>query len=59
LALQGWDHKRWVVVLRRPLTREKVAQAESDQLMLSFIEAKRNTGVPLPTRRHSTSIAAT
>ena len=44
LALQGWNHKRRVVVLRRPLTHEQVAQEESGQLMLSFIEANRKTG---------------
>ncbi|MBK7674276.1 hypothetical protein [Accumulibacter sp.] len=44
LPLQGWQHKRRVVVLRRPLTREKVAQHDSGQLMLSFIEANRKGG---------------
>ncbi len=34
-ALQGWNGKLCVVVLRRPLTSEKVAQDDSGQLMLS------------------------
>jgi hypothetical protein len=41
LALQGWNGKRRVVVLRRPLTREKMAQDDRGQLMLSFIDATR------------------
>ena len=44
LALQGWSGKRRVVVLRRPLTGEKVAQDDSGQLMLSFIDANRKRG---------------
>ena len=44
LALQGWNHKRRVIVLRRPQTREKVAQDDSGHLMLSFSKANRKRG---------------
>jgi len=44
LALHCWNHKRRVIVLRRPRTRETVAQDDSGHLMLSFSEANRKRG---------------
>jgi hypothetical protein len=45
LALTGWEDKRRVVVLRRPLQGEMlVAQAEEGQQLLGFIEADRQGG---------------
>jgi hypothetical protein len=45
LALTGWETKRRVVVLRRPLQGEMlVAQEEHGQQMLGFVEADRKGG---------------
>ena len=45
LALTGWEAKRRVVVLRRPLQGEMlVAQEEHGQQLLGFIEADRKGG---------------
>jgi hypothetical protein len=45
LALSGWQDKRRVVVLRRPLLGEVVVEGEDDgQQMLAFVEADRKTG---------------
>jgi len=45
LALSGWQGKRRVVVLRRPLLGEVVVEGEDDgQQMLAFVEADRKTG---------------
>jgi hypothetical protein len=45
LALAGWEDKRRVVVLRRPLQGEMlVAQEEDGQQLLGFIEADRKGG---------------
>jgi hypothetical protein len=45
LMLTGWETKRRIVVLRRPLTGEVVIEGENDgQQMLAFVEADRKTG---------------
>jgi hypothetical protein len=45
LVLSGWQDKRRVVVLRRPLMGEVVVEGEDDgQQMLAFVEADRKTG---------------
>jgi hypothetical protein len=45
LRLQGWDKSRRVVVLRRALQGEVlIAQQDSDQQLLGFIEADRKSG---------------
>jgi hypothetical protein len=45
LALTGWDHKRRVVVLRRALTGEIMAEGEADgQQLLAFVESNRKDG---------------
>ena len=45
LILTGWETKRRIVVLRRPLTGEVVIEGENDgQQMLAFVEADRKTG---------------
>ena len=46
LALTGWESKRRVVVLRRPLQGEMVLSNEGDngQQLLSFIEVDRKSG---------------
>jgi hypothetical protein len=45
LALTGWESKRRVVVLRRPLTGEIVLTGEADgQQVLAFVEADRKAG---------------
>jgi len=45
LALTGWEATRRVVVLRRPLQGEMLlAQDDSGQLLLGFIEADRKAG---------------
>jgi hypothetical protein len=45
LALSGWEDKRRVVVLRRPLQGEMlVAQEDDGQQVLGFIEADRKAG---------------
>ena len=45
LALTGWEDKRRVVVLRRPLQGETlVAQEDDRQQLLGFIEADRKKG---------------
>ena len=45
LALSGWETKRRVVVLRRPLTGEVVVAGEDDgQQLLAFVEADRKAG---------------
>jgi hypothetical protein len=45
LALTGWETKRRVVVLRRPLQGEMlVAQEDNGQQLLGFIEADRKAG---------------
>lgn len=45
LQLTGWQDKRRVVVLRRPLTGEIVVEGEHDgQQLLAFVEADRKTG---------------
>jgi len=45
LALTGWEDKRRVVVLRRPLQGEMlVAQEDNGQQLLGFIEADRKAG---------------
>jgi hypothetical protein len=46
LALTGWQQKRRVVVLRRPLTGEIVIAGEEDtgQQLLAFVEADRKSG---------------
>jgi hypothetical protein len=45
LVLTGWESKRRVVVLRRPLTGEIVLTGEQDgQQLLAFVEADRKTG---------------
>ena len=45
LALSGWEEKRRVVVLRRPLQGEMlVAQEDNGQQLLGFIEADRKAG---------------
>lgn len=45
LALTGWEKKRRVVVLRRPLAGEIVIEGDHDgQQLLAFIEADRKTG---------------
>ena len=69
-ALQGWNGKRCVVVLRRPLTSEKVAQDGSGQLMLSSStpseEGQRRSAAtstpvssPTPATRFSASVSST
>lgn len=45
LMLTGWETKRRIVVLRRPLTGEVVVEGENGgQQMLAFVEADRKTG---------------
>ncbi len=45
LALTGWERKRRVVVLRRPLSGEIVLSGERDgQQCLAFVEADRKAG---------------
>lgn len=45
LALAGWETKRSVVVLRRPLKGEVViAQEDNGQQLLGFVEADRRAG---------------
>ena len=45
LALTGWNTKRRVIVLRRPMTGEILVAGEQDgQQLLAFIEADRKTG---------------
>lgn len=45
LSLSGWQQKRRVVVLRRPLMGEVVVAGEDDgQQLLAFVEADRKTG---------------
>ena len=45
LALTGWEQKRRVVVLRRPLKGEVMLAGEDDgQQLLAFVEADRKTG---------------
>ena len=45
LALTGWEHKRRVVVLRRALTGEIMAEGEADgQQLLAFVESNRRDG---------------
>jgi Transposase DDE domain group 1 len=45
LALTGWQHKRRVVVLRRPWVGEVVVEGENDgQQVLAFVEADRKAG---------------
>ena len=45
LALTGWETKRRVVVLRRPLTGEVVVAGEDDgQQLLAFVAADRKAG---------------
>ena len=45
LALTGWQEKRRVVVLRRPLMGEVVVEDEDDgQQVLAFVEADRKAG---------------
>ncbi len=45
LALSGWQHKRRVVVLRRPLVGEVMVEGEADgQQWLAFVEADRRAG---------------
>lgn len=45
LALTGWGHKRRLVVLRRALTGEIMAEGEADgQQLLAFVESNRKDG---------------
>ena len=45
LSLSGWQQKRRVVVLRRPLMGEVMVAGEDDgQQLLAFVEADRKTG---------------
>lgn len=45
LALTGWQHKRRIVVLRRPLVGEVMVESEDDgQQVLAFVEADRKGG---------------
>ena len=45
LALAGWQQKRRVIVLRRPLLGEVVVEGEDDgQQQLAFVEANRKDG---------------
>lgn len=45
LALTGWETKRRVVVLRRPLTGEVIVTGEENgQQLLAFVKADRKAG---------------
>ena len=54
LKLMGWDATRRVVVLRRPLQGEVlIAQEDSGQQLLGFIQADRKEGERITGNEHA------
>ncbi|MGB4227028.1 MAG: transposase, partial [Candidatus Dechloromonas phosphoritropha] len=60
LKLAGWEASRRVVVLRRPLKGEiVVAQEDSGQQLLGFVEANRKTGKQITGYEYSVLVTNT
>ena len=59
LALQGWGHKRRVVVLRRAIKGKVIANSQYEQLMLPFINVGRKEGKEITGYEYSVLVTNT